>query len=161
VFPAAANNVWTAGQFCRQQEPWQTQFKGYGVYTIPRIELQVAGTYRNTPSAPITANFVASNAYLAANSTLGRPLSGNTANMTIDLLSPEESVNFLDRRHELDLRFGKVVRFGATRTTINLDLYNALNADALISVNQNYASWLRPTEILNARLLKVSATFDF
>jgi hypothetical protein len=161
VFPATANNVWIPKQNCRQQEPWQTQLKAYGVYTIPVVELQVAGTYRNTPSSPITANFVASNAYLAANSTLGRPLAGNAANMTIDLLTPEESSNFLDRRHELDLRFGKVLRFGATRTTVNLDLYNALNSDALISVNQNYATWLRPTEILNARLLKISATFDF
>jgi len=28
-------------------------------------------------------------------------------------------------------------------------------------VNQNFAAWMRPTEILNARLAKFSVQFDF
>jgi hypothetical protein len=30
-----------------------------------------------------------------------------------------------------------------------------------ITVNQSYASWLVPTEILNPRLVKFSVQFDF
>ena len=44
---------------------------------------------------------------------------------------------------------------------VSLDIYNALNSDAMIVQNQAYASYLRPVEILNARLFKVSWNFDF
>ncbi len=162
VFPATATNAWRPAQFCHEEGPFQTQFKGYGVYTIPRIDLQISGTFRSTPSAPVMANLAATNAFLGTNSTLGRPLSGGVANMTIALLSPEQTLdNYIPRRNELDVRFGKIIRVGRTRNVISLDLFNALNSDALISVNQNFATWQRPTEILNARLMKVSYNLSF
>ena len=64
-------------------------------------------------------------------------------------------------RNELDLRFGKILRAGKSRSIVSLDIYNALNTDALVNVNQNFAAWMRPTEILNARLAKFSVQFDF
>ena len=146
-------------QFCHRETPMQTQFKGYAVYTVPRVDMQISGTFRSTPGAAINANFTATNAFLAANSTLGRTLSGNVANISIALLEP--NTTYLDRRNELDFRFGKVLRFGRTRSVVSLDLYNALNSDALISVNQSFATWQAPTEILNARLMKFSVQFDF
>jgi hypothetical protein len=42
-----------------------------------------------------------------------------------------------------------------------VDLYNALNTDALLNVNQNFAVWMRPTQILNARMVKFSVQFDY
>ena len=132
----------------------------YGVYTIPRVDVQVAGTFRNTPGVPINAAFTANQAYVAANSTLGRAISGGaTQNMTIQLL--QQNTRYLDRRNELDMRFGKVVRAGHSRSTFSVDLFNLLNADSQITVNQSYGSWLTPTEILNARLVKFSGQFDF
>jgi hypothetical protein len=68
---------------------------------------------------------------------------------------------YTERRNELDMRIGKVLRFGRTRTVLSMDIYNALNSDSMINQNQNYASWLAPTEILNARLLKFSIAFDY
>jgi hypothetical protein len=161
TFPVTSTNVWQPGQFCHQQSPWQTQMKAYGVYTLPKVDVQVAGTFRSTPGAPINANFVATNAFLATNSTLGRPLAGGAANLTVGLLSPEQTNDYIERRNELDLRFGKVLRFGRYRSVISLDVFNALNSDALISINQSFASWLRPTEILNARLMKVTWNLNF
>ncbi|MBM3818634.1 MAG: hypothetical protein FJW14_06400 [Acidimicrobiia bacterium] len=162
TFPATASNVWRPAQFCPEESPFQTQFKGYGVYTIPRVDVQVSGMFRSTPASPVMANFVATNAVLATSSTLGRALSGNVANMTVALLSPEQTLEgYIPRRNELDLRFGKILRVGRTRNVISLDLFNALNSDALISVNQNFATWQRPTEILNARLMKISYSVSF
>jgi hypothetical protein len=93
--------------FCDRQSPWQTQFKGFAVYTVPRIDVMLSGTTRSIPGAAMRASFDASNAYLAANSTLGRPLAGGAANLAIDILEP--NTVFLDRRNELDLRFGDEV----------------------------------------------------
>jgi len=57
-------------------------------------------------------------------------------------------------RTELDLRFGKVLKAGRTRSIVSFDLYNTLNTDKPISVNKVYNSWLAPTAILNPRLAK-------
>jgi len=151
--------MWRPAQYCHRASPMLTQVKTYGVYTVPRIEVQLAGTFRSTPGNDINAAFAANNQYLTANSTLGRPLSGGTANLTVGLLAPIG--RFVDRRNELDLRFGKILRAGKSRSVVSLDIYNALNTDALVNVNQNFAAWLRPTEILNARLAKFSVQFDF
>jgi len=121
--------------------------------------VQVAGSFRSTPGTSLTAAFTATNAYLAANSTLGRALSGGAANMVIGI--EEVHKMYTDRRQELDLRLGKVLRFGRTRTVVGVDVYNALNSDATITENQAYASWLQPTQILNPRLIKLSFGFDF
>jgi hypothetical protein len=149
-------------QFCHRETPWITQVKGFGVYTVPKVVVQVSGTFRSTAETSINANFTASNAYIAANGTLGRLLAGTTGpndNITVALLEPDTL--YLDRRHELDLRFGKILRYRSSRAVVSVDVYNALNSNALLSVNQTYASWMRPTSILNARVMKFSVQYDF
>ena len=144
---------------CHREEPMLTQFKGYGIYTIPKVNVQMSGTFRSTPGTTFNANYTATNAYLGANSTLGRTLSGNAANITVALLSP--NTLYTDRRNELDMRIGKVLRFGRSRNVISLDIYNALNVDAVIAKSEAYATWQRPQVILNARLMKLSWALDF
>jgi hypothetical protein len=159
---------WRAAQFCHRESPFLTQFKAYGVYIIPRVDVQVSGSFRSipgqTPAIPptndVNAAFVATNAFLATNSTLGRPLAGGAPNVTLQLIEP--LTRYIDRRNELDLRFGKVFRMrGRSRAVVSLDLYNALNSDAIVNVNQSFAAFLRPTEILNARVAKISLNYDF
>ena len=147
-------------QFCHQEEPFLTQFKGYGSYTIPHIDVQAAATFRSVPGPAEASNYTATNAYLAANSTLGRALPGGAANATVQLIAPNGQ-QYLDRDNQLDLRFGKVLRFGRARTALNFDLYNALNRSTILTANTTYASWLVPTSISNPRLAKLSFTFDF
>jgi hypothetical protein len=157
--PVGGVAQWRPAEFCHREEPMLTQFKGYGVYTVPKVGVQVSGTFRSIPGTALSPAFTATNAYLAANSTLGRTLSGNAPNVSIGIEAPNQT--FTARRQELDMRFGKVVRFDKYRSVISLDLFNALNNDATINVNQAYASYLRPIEILNARVAKITATFEF
>jgi len=172
--PSAPNTTstlpasWRPAQFCHRESPFLTQFKGYGVYIIPKIDVQVSGSFRsipgqnqqNPPNNDINVGFVATNAYLATNSTLGRVLSGGAPNVTLQLLEPY--TKYLDRRNELDLRFGKVLRMSrGARATVSVDLYNALNSDAVVDVNQSFATYLVPTQILNPRVAKFSVNFDF
>jgi hypothetical protein len=161
--------AWRAAQFCHRESPFLTQFKAYGVYLIPKIGVQVSGSFRSipgvTPQVPptndVNAGFVANNAFLATNSNLGRQLAaGANGNVTLQLLEPYSK--FLDHRNELDLRFGKVLRMpNGARAVVSLDLYNAMNSDAVVNVNQAFSAYLVPTEILNPRIAKVSINFDF
>ena len=54
------------------------------------------------------------------------------------------------------LRLGR-----GARTTLSVDLYNALNSDAITDVNQSFATYLVPTQILNPRVAKFTVNFDF
>jgi hypothetical protein len=158
---------WRAAQYCHRESPFLTQAKVFGVYIIPKVDVQVSGSFRSipgqTPAIPptndVNAVFVATNAYLAANSTLGRPLAGGAANVSLQLLEP--LTEWIDRRNELDLRFGKILRMGRSRATVSMDVYNALNSNATVNVNQGFDAFLAPTEILNPRVLKFSVNFDF
>jgi hypothetical protein len=162
--PNIPANTMTPADFCRNQSGWAPQFKLFGVYTLPTVGVQVSGTYRNVAGTNMVNNLVATNAYLAANSTLGRPLSGNAPNTTISLYNVNE--NYIDRRNELDLRVGKTVRYGRTRALLAVDFFNALNANPLVQVNTAYSATptinnFRPQAILNPRLIKFSVNFDF
>ena len=70
LIPAQTPTAWRPSQFSHRQTAWLTQFKTYGVYVVPKIDLQVSGTFRSIPGDPLRAAFNASNAYLAAKLTL-------------------------------------------------------------------------------------------
>ena len=67
---------------------------------------------------------------------LGRPLAGNAPNKTINLVAPGDVWG--DRVNALDLRFAKILRFGRVRYTVGLDVFNAINADTILTYNQNF-----------------------
>jgi hypothetical protein len=69
-----------------------------------------------------------------------------------------------DRINQLDLRVGKTLKFGRSRTRLALDAYNALNSSAVLTYNMAFVpggTWPQPTTILTPRLLRVSAEIDF
>jgi hypothetical protein len=155
--------AWTPTDWCHQEEPFLTSGRMFAVYTIPRIDVLVSGTFQSSPGPMVFGNFVATNGFLTSSSTLGRPLAGGAANMTVAIVEPGEM--YVERLNQVDFRIGKVVRLGSNRTTLNLDIYNALNADTVRTVNNTIGSWTsagpRPTAVLLARFFKISATFDF
>jgi hypothetical protein len=144
-------------RFCHVQEPFLTQVKLLGSYTVPRVDVLVSGTFQSLPGPLILANFNAPNALVAPS--LGRPLSGGAANITVNLVEPGSMYG--GRLNQFDVRLGKVLRFGRTSTIVNFDLYNALNASTALAVNNNYAAWQRATTVLQPRFAKFSVQFDF
>lgn len=74
-----------------------------------------------------------------------------------------------DRVNELDFKIAKIVRVASTRTNVGLEIYNVLNANAVLTYNQTFnpavqsgpGAWLQPTQIMTPRFLKLTAQFDF
>jgi hypothetical protein len=143
--------------FCHIDSNWLTQIKFLGTYLVPKVDVQVAGTYRSLPGPNYTANYVATNAVVFPS--LGRPLSGGAANATVNLINPGQGYG--SQSNLVDLRFSKIFRFNKYRASLNLDLSNAFNSSGITSVNSNYAAWLTPTGIHLARFYKISGSFDF
>ena len=66
-----------------------------------------------------------------------------------------------ERLNQLDLRFAKILQMGGTRATASLDLYNALNANPVLTLNNAFAAWQQPRSILNSRFAKIVVQVDF
>jgi len=143
---------------CAVKYPFQTDIRGLASYTLPRIDVHVAATWQSRPGPELVANWVVPNAMIQPS--LGRPLSGGAANVTINLLNPGQMYG--DRVNELDLRIAKVVRFRKTNTNIGLDIYNVTNSSVTLTYNSTYGTtWLRPTSFIAARWFKVTAQINF
>jgi len=133
--------------------------KALAVYTVPRIDVQVAATIQSIPGPGVSANVVYPSGVIAAGS-LGRLLSGNLATAVVNVI-PTATV-YGDRLNQLDLRFGKILQLAATRRlALNVDLFNAFNANAVLTENPSFAVFRQPLLVLNPRLVKFSANIDF
>ena len=126
---------------------------------MPRIDLQLGGAFRSDAGQELTATFVATNAYLASASTLGRPLSGI---ITVPVNMIEPGTLFGERVNQVDVRVGRPFRLGAMRHTFALDLYNALNNDSFLGQLIDDRLVAGPREVtLPPRVAKISYTLDF
>ncbi len=146
-------------RFCHNQTPYLAQYKFGGSYMLP-WEVQVSGTLQSFRGAAIQGNGTFTNAQIAPS--LGRNLSSGTT-ATIALLEPNTMYN--ERVSQVDLRVAKNIRAGQYRFKAMVDVFNMFNANTITNVNNTYgttgASWLVPTSISLARLVKIGAQIDF
>jgi hypothetical protein len=144
---------------CKIEEDWQMNWRGLVTYTIPKVDVLISGILRsqaNTEPATIetgvatngvglAANYTVTPAVLAANGQT--PFAPGVTTQTVNLVVP--SSLFGDRVNSVDMRFGKILRFGGKRANIAMDLYNLFNSNVGTAFNQGFgtdgALWLRPT----------------
>ena len=153
--------------FCHRESGWQQNWKGLASYTVPKIDVLVSGTFRSVPWAGadfpnIAGQSIAGMAIVAPEfeTNLGRPLSSGNVIEFLNIVHP--GTVYEDRLNNFDLRFGKNLRYGRTRTLIALDIYNVTNSNTPDVYQQVYGpTYLDPVSITAARLFKISAQFDF
>jgi hypothetical protein len=146
--------------YCHVAFGIQTQFRGLASYELPGIGAHLAATFQSKPGTMLAANYAAPNAAVAAS--LGRDLSGNASNVTVNLVAP--GTRYGDRINQLDVRLAKVVRRGRSRTMMALDVYNTLNSSAGLTYNNGFvpgAAWPRPNSILTPRFFRVTVETEF
>jgi hypothetical protein len=90
---------------------------------------------------------------------LGRPLAGNQPIQIVTVIEPLR--HYGERLNSVDMRFGKIFRYQGIRANINFDVFNIFNLDTVLTENPGFAVYRRPTGIVQARFLKIGATFDF
>jgi hypothetical protein len=146
--------------WCDTSSGWVTRITGLGTYTIPKIDVLVAGTMRSDQGGDLAANWAAPN---SATVGLNRPYAGVAGNtVTVNLIEP--GTFYGDRVNQFDLRFAKILRFGRTRTNVGFDVYNVTNSAPVLTYNQTFVvngPWLAPTSVLQPRFVKFSAQIDF
>jgi hypothetical protein len=150
-----------ANPYCHIAPGVNTRATALGSYIIPKIDVQLSGTFQSSPGIPLEANWTASNAVAAQS--LGRNLgAGANANVTVNLLAPDQMQS--PRVNQLDFRVGKILRFGAQRAQVSLELYNVMNVDTVLAYNFAFipgGQWMVPTTVLTARTAKLTVQYDF
>jgi hypothetical protein len=71
-------------------------------------------------------------------------------------------VMYGDRLNSVDLRFGKILRYGSTKTLVSLDVFNLVNSNTTERYQLTYGTtYLNPLSIMSARFFKIGAQIDF
>ena len=166
--------VWQQTSSCHVAEPWLTQIRGLATYVVPKIDVQLAASFQFKPGTlGLGGNDSASNgASVNANYAVTSAVAG------VPLLNGQQSVNLLvpgelygEYVRQVDLRAGKILRFGRTRTLVAIDVYNLFNANPGLTYQQTFApatatsaagaTWYNPTSLLMPRFVRFNMTFDF
>ena len=148
---------------CHVEQAWLTQLKFLGSFTIPKVDVQIGASYQNIPGIELSANYADLNSDIAKSLPGGRLAgqSDQSATRPRTCRSSPPQADFYDRLNQLDLRLGKILRYGRTRANVSLDLYNLFNKGTITGASFAYATWLAPSSVIAPRLMKVSLTFDF
>ncbi|HEX5109146.1 MAG TPA: TonB-dependent receptor [Vicinamibacterales bacterium] len=138
------------------------RFTALGSYNIPKIDVQVAGTFRSDQGDELAASFTFGQSDTVG---LNRALAGGSATAVVNLVEP--GTLYGDRVNQFDFRLAKILRFGGTRTNIGIDVYNVFNTNPVLTYNAAFVpnqavnTWLRPNSVLTPRFAKFSVQFDF
>ena len=132
-------------------DAWQSNIKGLAAYELPRVEVQLSATVQSLPGERVSTLLD----LRGTPGNLGRPITASA--VRVELTEPGSV--YRDRLNQVDFRVAKLFRFAGTRTSINFDFYNLLNANPVL--NENTLNWRAPTSILQPRFFKISGQFDF
>jgi hypothetical protein len=155
-------------EFCEQNNGFRTSLQGLAAYTLPKVDVQISGTWQNLPGALVQAN---ANFTALPPGIIPGAISGAYPFIPFKAVQIVEPGSlFVERLNQIDLRLSKILRYARTRTAINFDFFNVTNSNSITGANFAYSStipgpgrpgWLSPTTILTPRLFKISAQVDF
>ena len=149
-------------RYCDTTSPYRPDVKFLVSHRFP-WDVLVSGSYQFTQGPNILATWAAPNAVIAP--ALGRNLAaGATGTKTIQLIEP--NTKYGENLNQLDIRASKRFTVNKLKFRVDADLYNALNSNWPFTLNNTFSTaatsqWLRPTNVLQGRLFKVGAQFDF
>ncbi len=148
--------------YCHNDSGLVTRVTALGTYTIPRLDVQIAGTFRSDPGVALAANYVVPNAEVVPS--LGRSLSNGAPNVTVNLIAPGSAYG--DRVNDVSIRVARFIRAGRARINVGIDVYNVLNSAPVLDYNPRFipggtGPWTTPIAVLQPRYAKLSAQIDF
>jgi len=162
--------------FCHRESGWQTNFKGLATYNVPKADVLISGTFRSLPYAGSEFPSIQSQSQSAQVLAFNIPgfLNTTSLNRAFGSGQPIEFLNLLEpgkqygaRLNAVDLRFGKIFKYGKTRTQVTLDVYNLFNSNTTEVYQYSYSApsatstYLNPLSIMSARFFKITGQFDF
>ena len=144
-------------RFCDErgfEVPFRTTFKMSGNYPLP-YGFRVSGVLQSIAGDASVYTYVVTAAYFASvtGANLGQP--------SVNMRLTEPGSRYLDRVNQLDLTFAKSFGVGRVRVSPEVSLFNAYNANPVLSEATAYPRVGTPLSILDGRLIRFSAQMRF
>jgi hypothetical protein len=169
LLPSEVAEIYPDGtKACHQDLSYRPDLKLLGSYTLP-FDIQLSGTYQfvrglqtggAAPSLLATWSTTPSSA-----TTLGRAYSQGLTTKSVNLIAvgADYGPNNLS---QLDIKLAKRFKIDRYRLRVDFDAYNLFNSDWPFTVTSTFSTatssaWLRPTNVLQARFIKIGAQFEF
>jgi hypothetical protein len=93
---------------------------------------------------------------------VGRAIAPGLTQTTVNVRLNEPGSVFLDRVNQVDFAISRDFLFGRVRVRPQLDIFNALNSNAITQVNATFGpSLLQPQSVLDPRLLRMNVRITF
>jgi hypothetical protein len=144
----SGGTVSRGGRFCDQTKadvPFRQEFKLSGSYPLP-YGVDFGAVWQSYPGSPRTITWQPAASLFPG---------GRTNSETI-VLTPPGTV-FLPRFSQLDINFKKTFRSGPRQMSLQVDLFNALNANPIFSTTDAVGSTLgQVTAILQGRMPRLA-----
>src|SRR5262249_21839467 len=161
-------------RFCDRAYPFRTQFKLSGTYPMP-YGFRVSGLFQSVAGVQSSrdgGNVGRDLTILYAVAKANVPALTQTTITTLDPAPGRVSQTgirlndvgslFLDRVNQLDFAVSRDFQFGKVRVRPQMDIFNALNTNAITQVNTSFGpSLLQPQSVLNPRLLRLNVRVNF
>ena len=146
---------------CDRDYPFQTSFKMSGTLPLPYGFL-VSGLFSSLPGLQTARDAGNVGEDFVATYSIGRAIAPGLTQPTETVRLSRAGEYFLERSNQLDFAIARNFVVGGLRLRPQLDIFNLLNSNPVISAVGTYGSrFLSPREILGARLFKLNLRIDF
>jgi hypothetical protein len=140
-------------RFCDQSGlaiPFDKNFKLAGSYPLP-WDISASAVFQSVPGLPRNITYVVTRVQVPALT---------LSSVTVPLSAPGEE--YLPRLNQLDVKFGKTLRYRTTRIQPQLGIFNVTNEATVLSQNNSFGPALdRVQSILDGRVVRLSVQIDF
>lgn len=136
---------------CHVETAILSDVKFLATYQLP-WRTRVGATFQSSPGRQVSAIYLFSDL-----PGLGRVTSSPTGVTSVNLIRP--GTRFGDRVNQTNVRVARRFGFGRRIVELRVDVYNALNANTVLTWNDIYGStapsltWLTPESIMQARVM--------
>ena len=142
-------DILRGGQFCDQSAlgmPFRNDFKLFGAYPLPG-DFQLSGSIQAYSGAERELRWTIPASYY--------PDGQRTIGSSIQLFAP--GTNYFDYWTQVDIAIRRIFRVGNYEYSAQADIYNLMNASAIVDENDGYGSgYARPSRLLQGRLLRIA-----
>jgi hypothetical protein len=146
---------------CDRNYPFQTAFKVSGTMPLP-YGFSVSGLFASLPGLQESRSAANVGEDFEVTYSIGRAIAPGLTQPSEVVRLSHAGEYFLERSNQLDISFANTIPVGKLRIKPTFEIFNALNANPVISAVGTYGPTVfTPRAILNARLMKLNVRLDF
>jgi hypothetical protein len=148
-------------RYCDARYPFVNHFKLSGTYPLP-YKFRLSGLFQSVPGTQSARDGGNVGKDINETYSVGRTIAPGLNQTTVNIRLNEPGSVFLDRVNQVDFAISRDFQVGRSRVRPQIDIFNALNNNAITQVNTAFGpTLLQPQSVLNPRLIRLNVRVTF